>query len=72
MSEQKSDPIGISLLAAIFILSGIIGFIYYKSIDWDVLKRLEKTPLVLPTPVLLSNTTPTTNISTPTSNQTKK
>jgi len=51
MSEQQKDPIGMALLAILFILLGIIGIIYYKSIDWDVLKRLEETPLELPTPI---------------------
>lgn len=64
MNEQKKDPIGISLLIILFILLGIIGIIYYKSIDWDVLKRLENTRLALPTSVPPTNTaTPSSTIS---------
>lgn len=64
MNEQKKDPIGISLLIILFILIGIIGIIYYKSIDWDVLKRLENTRLALPTSVPPTNTaTPSSTIS---------
>jgi ABC-type lipoprotein release transport system permease subunit len=49
MTENQKDPIGISLLFFLFILLGVMGFIYYKSIDSNVLKRLEQAPLVLPT-----------------------
>ena len=55
MNQQKKDPIGISLILLLFILLGIIGIIYYKSIDWDVLKRLENTSLILPTPIPATN-----------------
>jgi len=50
MSDSHLDPIGISLLTLLFILLTIAGVISYQSIDFDVLKRLEATPLVLPTP----------------------
>ncbi|MCW1949211.1 MAG: hypothetical protein KIH89_002055 [Candidatus Shapirobacteria bacterium] len=50
MTENQKDPIGMTILLILFLLLGIVGFIYYKSIDWSVLKRLEQTPLVLPTP----------------------
>ena len=65
MNQQKKDPIGISLILLLFILLGIIGVIYYKSIDWDVLKRLENTSLILPTPTT-SITNNATSSSTPT------
>ena len=67
MTENKKDPIGMSLLLVLFILLGILGFTYYRSIDWGVLKRLEKTPLVLPTPIPPSTATPSANTNTPTS-----
>jgi hypothetical protein len=65
MIENKKDPIGMSLLLVLFILLGILGFIYYQSIDWDVLKRLEQTPLVLPTPIInqTQTATPSTTIT---------
>lgn len=59
MEEQKKDPIGISLLIILFVLLGIIGIFYYRSIDKDVLVRLENTKLEMPTPI------PSTNSSTP-------
>mgnify|MGYP007068284615 CR=1 FL=1 len=58
MTENQKDPIGMSLLLILFILISILGFIYYKSIDWNVLKRLEQTPLILPTPIPPSTATP--------------
>ena len=58
MTENQKDPIGMSLLLILFILISILGFIYYKSIDWNVLKRLEQTPLILPTPIPSSTATP--------------
>jgi hypothetical protein len=59
MTENKKDPIGISLLLLLFILLGVIGYIYYKSIDWDVLKRLEQSQLILPTPMVNQTETAT-------------
>lgn len=67
MIEPQKDPIGMSLLLVLFLLLGIISIIYYRSIDWNVLKRIEQTPLILPTPILSSTATPSANISTPTS-----
>ena len=67
MAENQKDPIGMSLLLLLFILLGIVGVIYYKSIDWDVLKRLEQTPLVLPTPVPHQSATPSATTNTPAS-----
>lgn len=60
MTENKKDPVGMSLLFILFLLLGVIGIIYYRSIDWDVLKRLEQAPLALPTPIPNQ-----TNLSTP-------
>jgi len=73
MTENKKDPIGMSLLLILFILISILGVIYYRSIDWDVLKRLEQAPLVLPTPIFnqTETATPSTTI-TSTPSATKK
>jgi len=49
-NQNKIDYIGIILLSIFFILLSYAGFLSYKSIDWDVLKRLESSPLILPTP----------------------
>ena len=64
--EKSKDPIGISLIFILFFLTGIIGIFFYKSIDWDVLKRLEQTPLVLPTPIESPTATPSSTTITPT------
>jgi len=61
---NQKDPIGNIIIAILFILLIIAGIISYKSIDWDVLKRMEATPLILPTPIPPSN--PATNSATPT------
>lgn len=78
--NKKPDYIGNTI---VFILLGLLlyaGFLSYKSIDWDVLKRLENTPLVLPTPIpansALQNATSSaivaTESATSTSSSTKK
>ena len=61
---NQKDPIGNIIITLLFILLAIAGFISYKSIDWDVLKRMEEIPLVLPTPIPLSNSA--TNSAIPT------
>lgn len=65
---NQKDPIGAIIITVLFILLAIAGFISYKSIDWDVLKRMEQIPLVLPTPIpATTSATPTATISaTPT------
>lgn len=73
MDQQKKDPIGISLLILLFILLGILGVIYYRSIDWDVLKRLEDTPIAMPTPIPPTNTaTPSATLPSPSPTTTKQ
>ncbi len=63
---NQKDPIGNILIATLFVLLIIAGIISYKSIDWDVLKRMEQTPLVLPTPIPATNsaTIPTIPVAT--------
>jgi hypothetical protein len=49
MEQNHSlDTLGITLIAIFFILLSYAGFLSYKSIDWDVLKRMENQPLSLP------------------------
>lgn len=50
----------------VFILLGLLviaGVLSYRAIEWDVLDKLEKTPLVLPTetpaPLATESATPT-------------
>jgi hypothetical protein len=64
--NKKTDNIGNII---IFILLGLLlyaGYLSYKSIDWDVLKRLEKETLILPTPIPTLTATQSAQI-TPTS-----
>lgn len=58
--NNKIDYIGTTLILIFFVLLSYAGYLSYKSIDWDVLKRLEQSPLEIPTPI------PTTNQPTPT------
>jgi len=53
MTEENKKPDHIGNII-IFILLGLLlyaGFLSYKSIDWDVLNRLESENLILPTPI---------------------
>lgn len=64
MEENKITPFGYFLLLSFFILLGYAGWIYAQSIDWNVLKRMEESPLTLPTQTIIS---PSTTVSaTPT------
>jgi len=61
--NKKTDYIGNII---VFILLGLLiyaGIITYKTIDWNVLKKLEAQPLVLPTPVPASTATQSAEIS---------
>jgi len=53
--EQKKDIFGTILILTLLTLLTIAGVISYKSIDWDVLKRLESQKLILPTPIPASS-----------------
>lgn len=54
MEPQKFDFIGTLLLASLFILLAYAGYLSYQSIDWQVLNKLENSPLLLPTPATSS------------------
>jgi hypothetical protein len=49
-NKNNIDYIGVTLILIFFILLSYAGYLSYKSIDWDVLKRLEEAPLNVPTP----------------------
>lgn len=51
MEQNKIDYPGVLLITIFLALLSYAGFLSYKSIDWNVLKRLEEAPIVLPTPV---------------------
>ncbi len=69
---NQKDPIGNIIIAILFILLAIAGYISYKSIDWDVLKRMEQVPLVLPTPIPPTSTTTSPTNATATTTATPK
>lgn len=47
--KNKIDYIGVTLILIFFTLLSYAGYLSYRSIDWNVLKRLEEAPLQLPT-----------------------
>lgn len=55
--ENQKDPLGYILITIFFILLAYAGYLSAKSIDWDVLKRMEQAPINLPNPSI--TTTPT-------------
>ena len=77
MTEENKKPDYIGNII-VFILFGLLiyaGIISYQSIDWNVLKKLESNPLVLPTPMPTLTATPSAQISptnTATTSSTKK
>jgi hypothetical protein len=68
--NQNKDHIGNILVFILIILLAIAGYFSYKSIDWQVLNRIESQTLSLPTQ---TPTIPSTEIqtSTPSSSTTK-
>ncbi len=52
MEENNFDKTGTILIACLFVALIIAGYISYKSIDFDILKKLEAQPLILPTPII--------------------
>lgn len=64
---NQKDPIGNIIISLLFILLFIAGFISYQSIDWNILKKMEQIPLVLPTPILTNTISPVSTQSAITS-----
>ena len=59
MSENnKIDYIAVILVSVFFLLLSYAGYLSYKSIDWDVLKRVEQAPLGVPTPIPVVSVAP--------------
>lgn len=56
--NQKTDYIGNIIVFILLSLLVFAGYLSYKSIDWEVLKRLESQQLILPTPIPTSIATP--------------
>ena len=60
--NQKPDYVGNTI---VFVLLGLLiyaGYLSYKSIDWNVLKRLESEQLILPTPIPATSATQSAQI----------
>lgn len=55
--NNKITPFGYLLIIIFFILLAYAAWISAKSIDWDVLKRMENSPLSLPSPVIIQTST---------------
>lgn len=49
MNQNKITPLGYFLIITFFVLLSYASYLSAKSIDWDVLKRMENSPLTLPT-----------------------
>lgn len=49
-SAKQPDNTSYILIVILLILITIAGFYSYKSIDFGILERLEKEPLVIPPP----------------------
>ncbi len=49
--NKKPDYVGNIIIFVLFGLLTYAGYLSYKSIDWDVLKKIEAEPLILPTPI---------------------
>lgn len=58
MPEKPLDFWGYIIIATLLMLLSYAGYLSYKSIDSDVLKRLEASPLNLPTPITPAMATP--------------
>ena len=54
MTQNKDDKIGLTLIFTLFILLSIAGYLSYKSIDKDILHKLESKTLIVTTPVPIS------------------
>lgn len=61
MTQKPLDFWGYLIIITLFTFLSYAGYLSYKSIDWDVLKRLESSPLELPVPI-----TPTISLPSPT------
>jgi len=59
-NKNKIDYIGVIFILIFLMLLSYAGYLSYKSIDWDVLKRLESAPLGVPSPVPSVSQTPST------------
>lgn len=56
MKDKKKDIVGTISITILFTLLIITSYLSYKSIDWDVLKRIESQELILPTPIPIQST----------------
>lgn len=69
MKETKIDFWGWFLITSLLILLSIAGYSAYKSIDYQVLTKLESQQLILPTETPLQNATLSATTSSPSPTQ---
>ena len=62
MEKNYIDNTGAILIGALLFSLIVAGYITFKSIDFDVLKKLEAQPLVLPTPIITQPQTSTSSV----------
>jgi hypothetical protein len=62
MKETKIDFWGWTLIISLFILLIVGGYLSYKSIDYQILTKLENQKLVLPTPIVQASPSATTSL----------
>jgi hypothetical protein len=72
MDFKQSDLIGNILIIVLFSLLIYASVLYYKSIDWDVLKKLESQSLILPSPAISTSSAQKAEEATPTASNTNK
>ncbi len=65
--NKKPDYIGNTIVFILLSLLIYSGYLSYKSIDWNVLKKLEAQPLVLPTQTPIIPASPSAQIASPSS-----
>ncbi|MFA7676304.1 MAG: hypothetical protein WCY28_02780 [Candidatus Shapirobacteria bacterium] len=68
--NKKTDHVGNIIVFVLLSFLIFAGYLSYKSIDWEVLKRLENEELILPTPIPTSITTQSAQITPTTVNST--
>ena len=64
-NKNNIDYIGVILITVFLILLSYAGYLSYRSIDWNVLKRVEQAPLGVPSPIPTLPSALQTPVATP-------
>jgi hypothetical protein len=62
MTQKPLDFWGYLIIITLFTFLSYAGYLSYKSIDWNVLKRLEASPLNLPAPITPTISSPSSTL----------